>query len=495
MDPHVPFREPVQASVLLEQLQHSQTESSSGLKYSRLQTGASDIDEYLLQGGIQRGCIVGLSSNGDGGQGSRVGRSGYMSAGDVAGGLNAGRLVTVHILAKELIDRSSSHASIIDATGSFPLSLLAEVIRWHVVKGSRIGPKKGLGFETEKSIDSKVTGILERVSITRVFDIQGLWEVLGEVNHIAKQTAAANGPEKVAATVAKESNTSYREPRALEKAEDDEQGHGESARTVTPEIMDSEEEDDDDDDDNLDAHRTPEQQIQSPLIISNANTSSHKASDIYAPAKVFERQLTTELVLVDNMTTLINDLFARTEKMAAHGLLTQLARTLTTLTHSSSLTVFLLNTLTKHPAGKTPNNPDRQVSVFAAMTATPSLGIVFDSFVDLHLLCHSLPARVCDAERFYGAESGSSEGNGDVGGGVDSNVRTERQGNGNLASGADEKILFANVVEVLKDECPQLDRWEGVSGDDRPSKFINREQRWATFKVTSGVGLANDNFV
>jgi hypothetical protein len=229
-------------------------------------------------------------------------------------------------------------------------------------------------------------------------------------------------------------------------------------------------------------------------MISNANTNSHKSPDSHAPARDSENQLTTELVLVDNMTTLINDLFARTEKSAAHKLLTQLARTFTSLTHSSSLTVFLLNTLIKRSPGKVSNNPDRQVSIFAAMTSTPSLGMVFDSFVDLHLQCHSLPARVCDAERLYGADLRRSEQDRDLGGEVDPRTGTERPENGNLAGNGDEDVLFANVVEVLKDECSQLDRWEGVSVDDMPAKSVNREQRWATFRVTGGAGLANDEF-
>ncbi|KFY88220.1 hypothetical protein V500_06502 [Pseudogymnoascus sp. VKM F-4518 (FW-2643)] len=139
-------------------------------------------------------------------------------------------------------------------------------------------------------------------------------------------------------------------------------------------------------------------------------------------------------------------------------------------------------------------NPERerqrQHSVFGAMTASPSLGMVFDNFVGLHLMCHALPKRVGDTEGVYGVE----RRDGDVGSGEDDGTAVEGRENRHPGGVGGEDIRFANVVEVLKDECPQLERWEGVSGEERPGRVVNREQRWATFRVARGVGLEDDEF-
>ena len=81
--------------------------------------------------------------------------------------------------------------AIIDTTSSFPISLLAKVIKSRIIQANR-GPGSR-NFNTEKvaptrygQIDNKdaeeeAQKHLEKVTISRVFDIEGLWEVLGEV--------------------------------------------------------------------------------------------------------------------------------------------------------------------------------------------------------------------------------------------------------------------------------------------------------------------------
>lgn len=79
-------------------------------------------------------------SSGYGGSGR-----GAFAAREAEGG-DTGRLLTLHILARELLERPYAQASVIDATGSFPLSLLAQVIRWRAERGvglSAEGGRKG----------------------------------------------------------------------------------------------------------------------------------------------------------------------------------------------------------------------------------------------------------------------------------------------------------------------------------------------------------------
>lgn len=82
-------------------------------------------------------------------------------------------------------------ASIIDTTGSFPLPLLASILKARVKleRESKLRKRADTGnYESPKTPhteeDSKqIQKCLEMVAISRVFDLEGLWEVLGEVSH------------------------------------------------------------------------------------------------------------------------------------------------------------------------------------------------------------------------------------------------------------------------------------------------------------------------
>ncbi|OBT42333.1 hypothetical protein VE00_06502 [Pseudogymnoascus sp. WSF 3629] len=475
------FHPPVSASTLLSRLRRAQTDPSTNLPLPRLRTGVGDIDSYLLAGGVQRGCVVGVSS---GYGGSR--REGYTRPGDAEG--DTGRLLTLHILTKSLLERPHSHASVIDATGSFPLVLLAGVVRWCVERGvgSGAGEGGGRGVKGGRGVEEKVNAVLERVGVTRVFDIEGLWEVLGEVG------GGGVGDTK-ASSVGEEGGTDAEDREMGDEKEWE--GGGRLPREALPsaaamrEIMDS---DDDDDDDDLSTQRLPNPPPQNPQAKPslNTNTHHHKPPAPAAPAT----HPTTEIILIDNLTTLINTLFSHTSTPLAHRLLSQLSRTLTTLSHSSSVTIFLLNTLVRKSTKSASNSEqqrkkeqEKQHSVFGGMTATPSLGVVFDGFVDLHLMCFALPRGREDAEGVYGVELPDDDGEsqGDEGGEEDGRGRQEGKGG---------DIRFANVIEVLKDECPKLERWEGVSGGERPGRGVDREKRWASFGVVGGVGLVDEVF-
>ncbi|ELR07974.1 hypothetical protein GMDG_02833 [Pseudogymnoascus destructans 20631-21] len=265
-------------------------------------------------------------------------------------------------------------------------------------------------------------------------------------------------------------------------------GRGDARSAGTREIMDSDADDDDDDDD-LATHHPPTPVPQNPQKKPSLNTPTnhHTTPTPFAPVT----PPTTEIILLDNLTTLITTLFSRTSTPLAHRLLSQLSLTLSTLARSSSVTIFLLNTLVRKSA-KTAGNPEqqrkkeqqKQHSVFAGMTATPSLGVVFDGFVELHLVCFALPRGREDAEGVYGVELPDDE----------DGTGAEERGDNRQRGSAEGGIRFANVIEVLKDDCPQLERWEGVSGGKRPRKKGDRENRWASFGVVGGVGLVEEVF-
>ncbi|OBT93958.1 hypothetical protein VE01_08231 [Pseudogymnoascus verrucosus] len=517
MDDSTPLRHfhpPVSASTLLARLRISQIDPATGLKLPRLRTGVRDVDEYLLGGGVQRGCVVGVSSGLT--SPNRGGRE-YPAAADAEEGGDTGRLVAMHILARSLLERPHSHASIIDSTGSFPLALFAGVVRWCVERGggSGVGDAGGAGREGGKGgkggtggaggaggagrkggggkgeVEEKVNAVLERVGVTRIFDIEGLWEVLGEVGGGA-MGGADRRDEAKEASMGEEGRGA--EDMGLGEEEEGDDGMPREALPTAAgvrEIMDSEEEDDEDDD--LATQRLPNPRPQSPQDRPGSNINIHKPSAPAAPTT----HPTTEIILLDNLTTLTTTLFSRTSTPLAHHLLSQLSRTLTTLARSSSVTIFLLNTLVRKSTKTAAGNPEqqrkkeqeKQHSVFAGMTATPSLGVVFDGFVDLHLMCFALPRGREDAEGVFGVELPGDDGelrDDEEDGGATGERGARREGRG-------EGDRFANVIEVLKDECPQLERWEGVS-DGKPGRGVDREKRWAAFGVVGGVGLVDEVF-
>ncbi|KAL3426555.1 hypothetical protein PVAG01_00064 [Phlyctema vagabunda] len=127
---------------------------------SKIRTSCcSEFDDYLFSGGVERGIVLGLS-----------------------GELDVSRLISFHLLASALLSTEAAErgdatggaekrgrvVSIIDTTGSFPLHLLVGVLRSRISELER----------REEVREARVSGLLERISITRIFDIEGFWEVL-----------------------------------------------------------------------------------------------------------------------------------------------------------------------------------------------------------------------------------------------------------------------------------------------------------------------------
>lgn len=405
------FRPPVQASTLLSQLirrRHS----------SRLTTGVAEIDNNVLLGGIPRGCVVGISSG--------------FGAVNVEGansseGLHPGRLLVLHLMVRALLVRPASKAAIVDSTGNFPLRVLARVIRRQAEDG----------VEDEKLVEEKVEEMLERISITRVFDIEGLKEVLEELQENAEQSHAERG------------DIPQNESR-------EEEG---MPRGGIAEIGDSE---DDDTDILLPAPESDEK--------SNMKHISPRQLPMEAPA--------TEIILVDTFTPLVTTLLANAERENAHAMLASLSALLRDLTHSSMITAFLLNSLTLRTSHKASSAQGRQRSVFAGVKATPSLGVIFDNFSDLHLMRHCLPASATDAEKFYDGIRRANAG--------------DDAGRNPISAEEGDEIDFANIIEVLRDEAPDIDRWIDVEDEAKPRRSEDSEQLWTAFRTTDdGVGLRN----
>lgn len=187
--------------------------------------------------------------------------------------------------------------TIIDTTGSFPIALLAQVLtsrlkrererihqRMLAAQAYRESPRWGGeddSAEVEIGVAEEVGRLMEMVGISRVFDVEGLWEVLGEVTDV--------GSKGVKGSSAIGENTGG-EISKLEKV-------GEIF-----EIGDSQDENDEEVGDENWKQQPPSRhpQGQSGYLISNEQRREEDSG--------------MEMIIVDSMAHIINELFARKEK-------------------------------------------------------------------------------------------------------------------------------------------------------------------------------------
>lgn len=146
-----------------------------------------------------------------------------------------------------------------------------------------------------------------------------------------------------------------------------------------------------------------------------------------------------EMLVVDNMTSILSEVLNRKEKSEAHAEIETLSRDLRDLTHRRNLVAVVHNAMV-HASTKQPGK-----SVFGGARERPALGVVFVGFVDVHLGFSRVVKGRGDAEVLYGGGEGDVE--------------------------------WCVVVEVLGDES-----WSG--------RFGGREERWVPVAVRGdGVGF------
>jgi hypothetical protein len=376
--------------------------------------------------------------------------------------------ISLHLLSSILLSNltrsptpsTKPKATIIDTTGSFPIALLAKVLSSRIISSRAASTTAAVHTGnyavsgeipdvSKEKVEMDVQRCLEMVAISRVFDFEGLWEVLGEVNR----------------------DSTLHDDYAIPSSPDPEAYEPEPHHP--PEILDSEEE------------LTPERA--SPPRDKNSPDPG------------------IEIIIVDNLTHIITSLLAQKEKSEAHGLFALLSHTLHTMTHTSNILTILHNSTVpskptststststssskyncKYPTttgARTHHQHSRAqtqqiqnpTSIFLSNTAKPALGQIFTQFPDLHLFLSRLPKRREDAEMLYGRDEDSLLG-----------YRNRKD------------VKYCYVVEVLKDETPNLgeeeeggdggesegEGKEGENGKGGGNRFGWREQRWTAVDV------------
>ncbi|KAG9241734.1 hypothetical protein BJ878DRAFT_212749 [Calycina marina] len=126
----------------------------------RICTGCADIDDHVLGGGgFERGIVVGVNGLDD-----------------------IGRLIAYNAVASVALSNLTSStptrkALIIDISGNFSVQLLSHIIRSRLLSSKLLDPS----LAPEK-LEEQVISCLETIDIDTVFDITGLWEVLGSLS-------------------------------------------------------------------------------------------------------------------------------------------------------------------------------------------------------------------------------------------------------------------------------------------------------------------------
>lgn len=290
--------------------------------------------------------------------------------------------------------------------------------------------------EKGQEMKEKTRTCLDRVMLSQVFDVDGLWEVLAELDEPEENPSHGDEPEEGKGTM-----------QGKEADEED--------RPVL-EVKDSQEDDDS-------PLPTP-----GPEPTSETAAKPQREEDKTAPQKQ-----PPAFILITHFSTLLTSLFTHREKSAAHSLLQLLSSRLRYLSRSlpSQPLIMLLNSTTtssdqattqqqqkrdrdggsrgsRRPLDATlrsvfnpPELPGVQGYVSKAAAEylrrnKPVFGLVFSQLLDVHLLC----------------------------------TRGEDDG-----KGGHEDLT---VVEALLDE---MGVWEGRMGKRR-----DREQRWGAVKVERG---------
>lgn len=342
---------------------------------------------------------------------------------------------------------------------------------------------------------------LQRISISRVFDIEGLWEVLRELDSHPASSSEAQAPTQPDVPPPGQGSP--------ETSTDDARKES-GMRDEKTEILDSEDEG---------GFSSPESspETRNPPETGHAEQSTTQRLDQEEQksgangAVVAHDHATPDIILITHMSSLLTALFTHRERDAAHSMLQLLSSHLHYVTRSPEHReplVMVLNSTTSSPSasdntanrddppdeafplrGRQPaedgfgtarrggnrpldptlrsifNPPPLPVSGLAygyrdtslARRNKPSFGLVFSQLLDLHLLCTRVPRSRPDAEALYapaGAQSATPP-------------------------------RYAWVVEVLLDEIGVWEEGQGAKARR------SRGQRWGAVDVVDGAMIVD----
>jgi hypothetical protein len=183
------------------------------------------------------------------------------------------------------MSRTTAKATIIDTTGSFPITLLADVFKYRIIQ-SHTKRWSHTSIKLKRPVNPQVLerslqDMLSRVAISRIFDIEGVCEVVGEIAGELRDMEKKRDPEMDGRQTPAD--------EAVEKENDNV-----TKGKVALEIEDSEGEEDD----LLEYLGTEEGEPEGPEVQNGC----------------------AEMIIVDDLTMPISGLFSQREKGAGESL-------------------------------------------------------------------------------------------------------------------------------------------------------------------------------
>ncbi|KAF4951427.1 hypothetical protein FGADI_7498 [Fusarium gaditjirri] len=354
-------------------------------------TGCKVIDEEVMLGGFERGSVVGISAE------------------DEELGVQLGLQTLAHSLCEGMV---TNGLLITPRPASVMLAGLRDAVKAELEAN----------WCKKDTIGMKLRECLEKVMLSCVFDMDGLWEVLADLD----------------CELIEEKDDALQDQGATDVGQHD---------TVYQfdEIQDSQDDDDE------------------------AFSPIHQASQPRVEKPYNKTQQHPDVIVITHFSSLLTGLFFHREKSAAHAAIQLLNSHLRDLSRNlpSKPLILLLNSTSAVSSGPalatvTTASPARQSQIdptlrsifnpppftgYSARRTKPNFGLIFTQLLDLHLLCTKVPKTRQDAE-------------------------------GAVRQLAGDEIKMVWVVEVLLDE---LGVWEGHRG-----ARSGREQRWAAVKVEKG---------
>ncbi|KAI1141133.1 hypothetical protein F5Y05DRAFT_299947 [Hypoxylon sp. FL0543] len=395
---HFPLLEPVSGATLFE-LESARRERVR--RWGWLRTGCDEIDIKTLLGGFERGEVVGVSAE------------------EAEFGLLVGMQTVAHAMVFGAMHRAAIITTL-PATAILPT--LRDVVRAQVL--AKLGPAAHYRLE---EVSAEVRRCLERISVSRVFDVEGLWEVLSELEMPLSPAPSAPEPgeagRKGDRVIVRKEEVPPEKPekpviprRPLEVFT--KEGGGTAANSLIlpslrappmferTEVGDSEE--DEDEELSLPSPSSPpqEQPMSSPQLQPSQLPSSPPTLPLatpVAPTPSTASKSTGEqkgvshipdLILITHFSSLLTNLFTRSadNKASAHTTLQLLSSHLRYLARSSSgPLIMLLNTTTPTSSSyatasgtgastaTSMGNVNTAASAAASKTLEPTLRSIFNS--------------------------------------------------------------------------------------------------------------------
>ncbi|KAJ4858531.1 hypothetical protein T069G_06798 [Trichoderma breve] len=379
-------------------------------------SGCEDLDAYVLLGGFERGSVVGISAEDEDGVGVTLG---------------------LQVLVCSLLDKAVQKVQIV--TPKPPSTIVV------LLKNSITAELKARGITAPGEIAAQGKECLDRILLSRVFDMDGLCEVLADLDNAVAPRAEEHVLHKqegdnAQPTEEKTTKTQAKADDAPRDLVDDES----QSPSVVAEIQDSQDEDE---------ALSPSQPLETPhqpeaphkVQGSEAATSDEKSnqdsSSITNTAAAAtannsnSTSITPDIILITHFSSLLTSFFTQRDNSVAHATLRLLASRLRRLSRTlpSNPLILLINstdsgaassatTTTAATAATAAHSPEHDIpppgqpatqkpsvdptlrSIFnPASDASghghaggykpnkPTFGLVFTQLLDMHLLCTRAP--------------------------------------------------------------------------------------------------------